>query len=207
MPNLNVRAMAKMLRLPVAKQERILFEQKYPKGEPQRFQTPYYGPALAAIRNYYRSNNSPSSLVAARAKIEGIGQETRRLNNYRVLEKFQGSILPKRKLMPTPNSRHSAHLGDVQLKLSPDLQALEKNTRKIFYFNCRGERLDDELARYTLEIGLWVFDAEGIPIGPTQIEFMDLFTGRLHTVSECRPTTLAKLAETANTITEIWPNL
>src|SRR3989304_1042416 len=120
MPNLNVRAMAKMLRLPAHKQERILFDQKYPKGEPQRFQTPYYGPALSGIRNFYRTSNAPSSLVAARAKIEGIGQEIRRLNNYRVLEKFQGSILPKRKLKLAPNSRHSPQIGDGQLKLTPD---------------------------------------------------------------------------------------
>ena len=44
MPRISVRSFAEMLSLPAYEQLRVLYEQKYPKKEPQTFKIPYTNP-------------------------------------------------------------------------------------------------------------------------------------------------------------------
>jgi hypothetical protein len=55
-----------MLRLPAYEQSRLLYDQKYPKQQPQSFRTPYYQRALSGIREYYREANDGKILSAAK---------------------------------------------------------------------------------------------------------------------------------------------
>jgi hypothetical protein len=199
--------MAEMLRLPAHAQSRILSEQKNPKAAPNSFKTPYYAKALTGLRQYFEGRNDPKALVAAKNKIESIGQLSKRTNNIRVLDKFQENSIAARTFIPEANTRHSALLGSVLIKLSPDLQGTENGIQRVLYFHCRGEKLDEEVARTTIEIGHWVLEENKIALDPKQIEFIDLFSGKIHQTKTRRNQTIKQMRENARIIEILWPTL
>mgnify|MGYP001019979297 CR=1 FL=1 len=79
-----------------SRQMRFLHDQKYPKGTPQVFMQPYYAKAIAGIRDVMKRGFP--GIIDARAKLQGIAQETRRNNSMRVLDSFVSSQHAKRKL-------------------------------------------------------------------------------------------------------------
>jgi hypothetical protein len=207
MPSLTVRAMAEMLRLPAYEQVRILAEQKHPKQAPQIFRTPYYQPAITGIRAFYANGNDLTQLTAARGKALNASQQSRRDNVLRVIDKFEASSAIKRPLVIAKNSKYTASVGDVQLRLSPDIQAFDGNKPVFIYYNCRATRLDEEAARSTLEIAHWVLETNGVDVKPIQVEYLDLATGVLHRVKKRRPTTVKALKGNAKIISTLWPSL
>jgi hypothetical protein len=203
-PRLTVRALAEMLKMPAYEQLRVLYDQKYPKQEPQSFRTPYYQRSLAGIREYFRSANDPRSIAVAKNDLQNIGNLTRRTNNLRVLDQFSSSTVAKRKLEPLPNARYSAMAGSVEIRLSPDLQALE-NDRPIFlYFNCRSAEISEEIAGLTVEIAHWVLQQSGVTVDVRQIEVFDLFTGKQHKRKSRRPSTVRAIKNNGRVIEALW---
>lgn len=207
MPSLTVRAMAEMLRLPAYEQVRILAEQKHPKQAPQIFRTPYYQPAIAGLRAFYAGGNDPTRLLAARGKALSASQQSRRDNLIRVIDRFEASHAAKRLLVIMKNSKYIASVGDVQFRLSPDIQALDGEKPVFIYYNCRATKLDEEAARLTLEIAHWVLEENGVDVKPIQVEFLDLATGTLHRVQKRRPTTVKALKGNAKIISTLWSTL
>ncbi|WP_161810946.1 hypothetical protein [Steroidobacter agaridevorans] len=199
--------MAEMLRLPAYEQLRILAEQKHPKQAPQIFRTPYYQPAIAGVRSYYASGNDRSKLSAAKSKALSASQPSRRDNLIRVIDKFETTPAALRSLSIMKHTKYTAAIGDLQLRLSPDIQALDGEKPVFIYYNCRSIKLDEEAAKLTLEIAHWVLDENGINVKPIQIEYLDLATGVLHQVKTRRPTTVKALKNNARIISALWPTI
>ena len=204
-PRLTVRSAAEMLNKPDEALTPLLYGQKYPDNGDGAFRLPYYQHAIAGIREFFRSGNS--ALIEKRAEIQGFRQESRRDHNYRVLESFENSKLVKRKLMPLPNSRFYAQVGDVELRLSPDIQATENGERRVIYFNCKNVEYSAETATQLVEIAYWVLRQNGVDIRPDQIEFVDLFSRKSYTVDALRAKTLDSLSAEAMQVTRIWQDL
>src|SRR5438874_12773070 len=120
MPSLSVRAFAELMGPPAYEYARILHEQKYPKQQPQVFRTPFYLPALSAIRNFYRAENDLTVLAAARQSIGLLKLETRRESNIRVLRSFEHSKQARRRLQVAANPKHVAIVRQVELRLGLD---------------------------------------------------------------------------------------
>lgn len=207
MPSLTVRAMAEMLRQPAYAQARILVDQKCPRQEPQVFRTPYYQQALTGIRNFYRSGRNSSQISAALSKIGGLSQETRRLNNERVITSFQKSKIFDRKLSLQKIPRWKSSLGTVEFRLSPDLNVLEGGQSRLLFLNFRNVKLDPEVAKLTSEISHWVLERSGLRIPIGCIEYVDLFTGEIYSVKRRRAATTKAVVESAKIIEALWPTL
>lgn len=207
MPKLTVKALAEMLRLPAYEQSRMLYDYKYPRQQPQSFRTPYYQTAISGIRNYFRAGNDPAVLLAAENDAQNIGNETRRKNNIRVLESFRGSAFAARRLTPQPNRRYAASVGNVEVRLSPDLQATENGTLHVLYLNCRNAPIDEETAELIVEIGNWVLEQSGTELGPYQLEVVDLPTGRVHRGKRSRASTIKLLRNNAEVIDTLWASV
>lgn len=207
MPSLTVRAMAEMLRQPAYAQARILADQKYPKQEPQVFRTPYYQQALTGIRNFYRSGNNPSQITTALSKIESLGQEARRLNNSRVINSFQKSPIFGRPLVLQKVPHWKSSLGTVEFKLSPDLSVIEDDENRLLFLNFRNAKLDPEIAKLTLEISHWVLESNDIKVPIDHIEYVDLFTDAIYSVTKRRAATTKVVTESAKIIEALWPTL
>jgi hypothetical protein len=203
-PSLTAKALAAMLQMPAYEQSRVLYDQKYPKQHPQSFRTPYYQKALSGIREYYRSGRNPQVLSSAQNDLQNIGNETRRTNNVRVLENFIKSSQPKRMLEPQPNKRYSAHTGTVEVRLSPDLQALEKGDVRVIYFNCRVAPITDEIAALTIEIANWVLVQNQLQIAVDHVEVVDLATGKVHRRKTVRPSTIKAIKNNGRIIEALW---
>ncbi|HET6804440.1 MAG TPA: hypothetical protein VFH59_03230 [Frateuria sp.] len=199
--------MAEMLRLPAHAQARILAEQKYPKQEPQAFRTPYYQQALVGIRNYFRSGRNVSQISIAMSKIEGLGQEARRLNNGRVMTSFQKSTLAERALILEKVPHWRSSLGTVEFRLSPDLNVLENGENRLLFFNFRNMKFDPEVAKLTAEISHWVLERNGIKMPIDHIEYVDLFSGDIYAIKKRRAATTKAVAESAKIIETLWPTL
>lgn len=204
-PRLTVRSAAELLDKPANTMAQLLYDQKYPDTGERVFRRPYYQHAIAGMREFFRSGKP--ALLNTRAEIESLRQPSRRDNNNRVLESFERSTLAKRPLIPVANRRYYARVGDVELRLSPDLQATEDGEPRIIYFNCRNSGYSPETAAHLVEIAYWVLHQNGIAIRPDQIEFIDLFTGRIYRVSEVRAKTLESLSAEAMQVAQIWQAL
>lgn len=206
-PRLTVRSAAEMLYLPAHLQERIIHDQKYPKKEPQRFKTPYYQPVINGIRRYYRSGNDLSVLASIRNDLANIHDQARRENNERALASFENSSMVRRRLEPQPNARYSARIGSVELKLSADLQAIERSDLKFMYFNCRNVAVSEQVSNAILEIGYWVLRENGLDVSIDQLEFVDLFDRRITRRSKVRKKTLTTLRDNSRIIEILWNNV
>jgi hypothetical protein len=116
-PRLTVKALAETLPLSAYEQQRVLHDQKYPKHQPQTFRTPYYQASTTGIRDFYRSGNDVRVLAVATNDLQNIGNPARRTHNLRVMDKFAGSGLVRRKLTPVANARYTAQIGSVEIRL------------------------------------------------------------------------------------------
>jgi hypothetical protein len=204
-PRLTVRSAAEMLDKSPDLMAKMLYNQKYPEQSKRAIRAPYYQHVVAGMRKFFSFGRG--ALINTRSEIQGFRQPSRRDNNNRVLASFEGSPLAQRKLNPIPNRRYYAQIGDVELRLSPDLQATEDGEIRVIYFNCKKEKYDPEIARRLVEIAYWVMFQNGVRIRPDQVEFVDLFDGSVYSVSEVRAKTLESLDAEALQVTRLWEEL
>lgn len=204
-PRLTVRAAAELLHRPPDQMRQMLYDQKYPDQGDRPIRRSYYWRAVAGMNNYFRSGKP--ALLASKSKIQGFRQQARIDNNFRVLDSFEKSSLSSRSIKITPNRRFYANVGGVELRLSADMQATEGGEARVFYFNCRNQAYNPETARRMVEIAYWVLHQNGVRIRPDQIEFDDLFTGKVYRVDELRADTLASLDNEASAVRSIWEDL
>ncbi len=204
-PRLSARSAAKFVRLPAVEQMRLLHDQKYPKQTPQVFKQPYYAPPINGIRDFL--GRGLPGLVDARAKIQSLKIPSRRDHCNRVLTQFIESEHAHRGLRPTSMLRCYASLSDLVSSLSPDLCAMEGQEERVIYFNANASEQDPEAAKMTLEIAHWLLEQNGVDIAPRQIEFIDLFSGKLYTIKRRREKTIKLLDENARLIQSLWPSI
>lgn len=207
MPSLSVRAAAELLHLPAYQQLRILTEQKYPTQQPQVFRTPFYQPALSAIRDYYRRSNDPMTIGQARAKIRELRLPSRRDGNLRVLDAFEAGSQRSRRILPLSVPRLTTTIGNVQLRLGLDILADEAGTTRRIYYNCRTAELDPEIAKTTLEIAHWLLEQNDLLVPTRSIEFVDFTRDRVHRISNRRPGTVKRLRMNARVIEALWATI
>lgn len=204
-PRLTVRSAAEMLGRSKDQMAQQLYDQKYPEEGDRVFRTPYYRPALGGIKSYFQQGRP--ALSQTRSEIQGFRQPSRRDQNNRVLDSFERSPIAERALKPVPNRRYYAQIGDVELRLSPDMQATEDGEIKVIYFNCRNTEYNPETAKALVEIAYWVLRQNGVDIRPDQIEFVDLFSRKVYTVDAVRARTLETLTADALEVTKMWQGL
>jgi hypothetical protein len=204
-PRLSVRGAATFIRLPAVEQMRLLHDQKYPKQAPQVFRQPYYAPPIKGIRDFL--GRGLPGLIDARAQLQGIRVASRRMHCMRVLESFVQSDHASRGLKPSAIPRLYAHMRGLELRLSPDLVALDGNDERYIYFNASAKQMDPETARLTLEFAHWLLRENGMEVKPKQVEFIDLFTGVLYVGRAPRKSTLRNLDENARLIESMWPTI
>jgi hypothetical protein len=207
MPSLTVKAAAELLRLPAYEQARILYEQKYPRQQPQTFRTPFYSPVLSAIREYYRAGNDTTVLGRARQNIRNIGLQQRRDANLRVLDCFEGSNQAARSLLPSGHPPLRMAIGSVEIRLALDMSASEGSLAKRFYYNPRVVALDGEVARAAIEIAHWLLEQAGFSTPIRNIEYVDLTGGRVFRTRRRRAATIKRLKANARIIEALWPTI
>lgn len=204
-PRLSDRNLARFVRMSASRQMRFLHDQKYPKGTPQVFMQPYYAKAIAGIRDVMKRGFP--GIIDARAKLQGIAQETRRNNSLRVLESYIASPHAKRKLKVIPGHRYQAHVRTLEIRFSPHVVAMDGDEVRYIYFHEKGVQCDPEEARLTLEFGYWVLKQNGVEVEPHQLELIGLFFGKYFQGQPTRPATLKMLDELAQHIESQWPTI
>lgn len=204
-PRLSDRNLARFVHMSATRQMRFLHDQKYPKGTPQVFMQPYYAKAIAGIRDVMKRGFA--GIIDARAKIQGIVQETRRRNSSRVLESYIASPHAKRRLKVIQSHRYHAHARELEIRFSPHVVATDGDEVRYIYFHEKGEQCDPEEARLTLEFGYWVLEQNGVVVKPHQLELIDLFSGKYFQGRPTRPETLKMLDELARQIESQWPTI
>jgi len=207
MPSLTIRSFAELLNLPAHAQVRILSEQKYPKQGSQSFKTPYYQQALRGIRSFYKAGRNSEQLALAAARIEAFTQESKRDNNLRIINSFKQSDLSKRNLQIGSVKRLAITAQDVVLRFSPDLSGDESGTERFILLHCRALPLDPELARTTLELVHWGLECGGEEASTKQLEYVDLFTGKTHSIGKRRISTITAAKQNLKIIQTLWPTL
>lgn len=206
-PSLSVRAFAELIDLPAYDYERILHEQKYPRQQPQKFRTPYYSPALTGIREFYRSGNDRAVLLARQHAVSAIVEEVRRRHNTRVLNDFASGKQARRSLTLAPNPRRIATFGQVQLRLSLDMIAIDQAVVVAVYYHCRASRLDREFARTSLELAHWVMEQNRVVMPIGQLEFIDVSGSRVHRTGRRRLSTIKQARKVAKVVEALWPGI
>ena len=207
-PRLTVRAFAELLALPAYAQLRILEEQKYPRNEPQSFKLPYYSPALTAIREFYRAQNDPLVLAKARQTMANIKLPSKRSNNLRVVNQFEGSKEAVRLLTPRSLFSRTAILGNTTLSVKFDLVAEESGKPRLILYNCRQSAIERDIARMTLELSHWVLAQTGGAADIRRLQFVDLAAStRLHSQAVLRTATIRKAQQNARVIEALWDTI
>jgi hypothetical protein len=209
-PSLTVRAFAVLLESPLYEYERVLLDQKYPQREPTSYRIPYYSPALAGIRRYFRSNRQLSVVQQAIADIavSGMKPAHRINNNVRALRSFaQYKAHRRRSLAVLPIDRLETNMQGVSLRFTPDLPATEGQDQRFVIYNCRNAPIPDEVARATLELAHWVLQKNGIIVPPRTLEYVDLFVRRTHRAQNVRNMTIRRARQCARVVAQMWPTL
>lgn len=208
MVSLSVRAFAELLHLPAYEQLRILYEQKYPKQQPQVFKVPYYLVALSGIRQYYRLRNDRHALAEARTRATGLALKPRQSSNLRVISAFEASSQARRALRPNPlEALRAQPYAGVELKLQFDLQAEEQGRPVRIFYNPRGAPIEPDVARNTLQIAHWVLDENEMGLPFRSLEYVDLVGNRVYAISRQSQRTIRLMRSNARIIATLWPTL
>ncbi|WP_162456185.1 hypothetical protein [Pseudoxanthomonas kalamensis] len=204
-PRLSVRSAAKFVQLPATEQMRLLHDQKFPKQTPQVFMQPYYAPPINGIRGFLE--RGVAALPDARAQLQSIKIASRRMHCTRVLESFVQSEHAKRDLKPQPTPRYYIDLNGLELRLAPDLVALDGDELRYIYFNANAHEQDPKTARLQLEFAYWLLRESGVDVLPRQVELIDLFSGKLFLGKKPRKASLRDLADNARIIVTLWETI
>lgn len=207
MPSISARAAAEMLKKPAYEQSKILAGQKYPKEGSSPFRAPYYNPAIAGIRKFYKSGRKPQALIEAKAKIEGLSQESKRINNYRVLRQFLESKFSSRWLEIVSCEKFKAAIGDVEIRFHPEIKALEDEVDTYIYLHCTKDPIDLEIARLSLEISHWILEQNGVKVSMSQLKLVDMASKSEISFSRRRKTTIDLLTHNSKIIDAIWQSI
>lgn len=209
MPTLSTRSFAEMLNLPAYEQSRILHEQKYPKANSGLFKMPYYATALAGIRRYHKGGNDKDAIKNAldiAAVLKGPGKAP---HNARVLNQYLNSSMAGRtfnNISLTINVSGKPK-ADVELRLKFDFEGDEKSKRKFVFFNCRDAALEPQVVTDTITIAHWILAENGILVDIKNIEYHDLKTGMLSSISRPSVKTIKRMRENAKIISSLWPTI
>lgn len=208
MIRLTVRAFSELLQLPAYAQSRILYEQKYPRRQPQAFKIPYYQTALGGIRDYYRTGRDASALTRARNKASVLSQDARRIHNVRVIDAFEGGAQFNRNLQLLSMPTYIAEpVPGLELRLRFDAEALERNRKARIFYNLRNTELDDRTARATLQIAQWVLEENGQGDSIRSLDYVDFMNGSVHSVSRQSQRTIRLMEANSEIIMAIWPTI
>jgi hypothetical protein len=184
-----------------------LYAQKYPREVPNAFRVPYYQPAIAGIRGYYRRGNSPQELANARAKLAELSPPHRRKNLGRVLDAFKRSRQSRRILAPRPHARVEVSLHGADLRLRFDLAAADRKGDVFILYNCKVAAIDSEVARSIVEVSHWAMEATGKPVPFGRIELVDLAADKVYRANAIRKRTMKAAEQTAQAIETLWPSI
>src|SRR5262249_47599382 len=120
---------------------------------------------------------------------------------------FHGGAQRTRALQPISNPKLIAMVGQVQIRLSPDLVATDRDETKRIYYNCRASSVDPELARITLEMASWLLEQNDIDDDPRHFELVDLASNRVFRGRSRRAMTLRRVRQTAQVIEALWDSI
>jgi len=208
MIRLTVRAFAELLHLPAHAQVRILYEQKYPRREPQVFKVPFYQVALRGIRDFYASGGDRRQLAEARARAAQLRPPPKRSNNQRALRAFENSNQVARPIIPSPGGTYRAlPIRGVELRIRFGLEGEEGDRPRRMLYNLRQAPIDPEVALSTLRVAYWVLAENGLALPMRALEYVDLYDGRVHSVSRQSQRTLRLMMENARIIVTLWPTI
>ena len=208
MPTLTIRSLGEMLYLPMYQQLRMLTEQKYPNQEPAAFRVPFYSPAMAAIRRYYRESNSLNVLDAAIAQVQASTYlQQRKTNNVAVITAFRQGQQRTRDLTPVTATGYTANLAGLQLRFTPDLIATENGTRKYLIYDCRAVAPTQQIARTVVDLANYVLQQNGVELVPRDVELVSLRTDQRRRFSTISQTSINRAQQNAAAIIQLWPTL
>lgn len=210
MPEMTVKAFAELMHMPLYGQGRIIYEQKYPKQGAAPFRTKYYQPAINVIRRYYQRGNDVAVLPTSADSIPGITKAPGNPNNnLRAVHAFRASKQSIRQLRPQANPSLRSKLGNITLRATPDLLAIDSDnsTRHILY-NLSELRPDEEIIRSTVELYHFVLGQNGSAVPLRCIEFVHLQEDELFRwTGKPRQRTIKRAETTAKLIAGMWDNI
>ncbi|PQO42041.1 hypothetical protein [Blastopirellula marina] len=208
MPELTIKALAEFSTKPIADQMRILAEQKRPSAGAAQFKAPYYMPTRNAVRRYYRLSNNPAILNDAITRLNAKNiVEHKRENNVRAINDFRSHpSFAKRTFAGNTVETHRLVHEDIELRLHPDIDAIEGNDHKYILINYTIAPSDPEIVRRTLELMFWLLSESDITLSPKDCEYFDLRTGNVITNKRApRTTVLRNVRQNLQVINQLWP--
>jgi len=208
MPDLTVKALAELIHLPMYEHLRILAEQKYPGQIPAVFRVPFYGPALAAVKTYYRSGRDLAVIDRAIQEIRGSGAQPQKIDhNVAVLQEFRRGTQRQRDLALASAPTYTANLAGLGIRFRPDVVAAERGRTRYLIYNFRILEPSREVARTTVELAHHVLDANGVECRPSDLEFISLRSGAIVRTTAVRANTLRRARQSAQAIIHLWDTI
>lgn len=208
MPELTSRALAEFSMKPIADQMRLLAEQKRPNAGAAQYKVHYYQSTRIAIAKYFSGNNSPNIISQAIARLRASQMpDHKKEHNERAMLAFLNTAgISGRTFTPVKPVNVSANRYGTDIRLFPDLAALENGSEKIVLFNFTIAPTDPELARRTLELSYWLHTRAGSSLIPTSFEYVDLQANVVHINNRQPRATIIRNAEAnLRAITQLWP--
>lgn len=200
--------MANLLHWPAERKTNELRRQKYPKDGSPAFRIPYYSCARTGIRRYYRNGNLLSALADARNKAQSLSPESKCDNNKRVLDRFQQNTIQLARTFELQRDRtYIGRISSVELRVSADMRALEAGVPRYIFYHWKAAVLPGRLAEDTLQTAYWALEQNGLGLPLDSLEYVDLFSGKVHKIGARSRYTEQLLRENARTINDVWPML
>jgi hypothetical protein len=208
MPGLTIKALAEFAERPIADQMRILAEQKRPAAGAAQFKSHYYQPTRNAIRLHHHRGNNPAVIQNAIQRVQsGPGPDHKRTHNIRAMQAFRGNqTISGRVLITAAPQTYSITAHGVDVRLHPDLEAVDGGSTKYILFNYTMAPIEAELARRTLELMYWLLDDAGASLSPIDCEMICLESGTIYTNNRApRATVIRNAQNNLRAINQLWP--
>ena len=207
-PSLTAKALVDFSRKSPAAKRSLLRKQKFPGDGASKFQIPYYGLAVAAIRAFFsEGKHDVKAIRAAKNKAQSKKLLSRRENLLRVLDAFSGSSLRERRLSTAKNSHHAAALHGMNLKANPEMTAIEEGRTIHLFFHFGATPLEPERAQLLADVVYWVLRKEDSRITTSSVEVWDMQANKVVRPRGAIPETARFIELSMKEASTLWPEL
>ncbi len=206
-PRSNARALASIMLGTPAIRRRTLTSFKYAGAEPFKHMVHYYQLVRTAIRGYFVSGCDPSVIKLAIRKAQKLSPDSKRVNITRSLDQFLLSTLAKRTLEIRTNSYITTSIGQLALRMSPDLAVTERTVPRFVFLEYGSKAVDDVKSQLVVDIAFLIASRSDARVRPEQVELYDIQSGRSFVARDRRAVIQTQLVDLIPEIRRIWDNV
>jgi hypothetical protein len=207
-----MKGLAKFMTAGPSAQRTVVRNFKYPKEPEPRAQKSYYRDATKAIRQFRREKlpvqwlSDRAQLLLTNANSASKANASRMRENARAIQQYAVNFAGHDAEVLTDIDL-PWNVGDVRIKVRPDLHYRERDREKIMRFELGSKTPSTSMLRILCQAMFEAATANSLSVKCSDCSVLDVPRGAVHKLARVRARTVKDIEAACKTISDIWPRI